>query len=127
MEIKKLTAKQYRQNLLRPWQKYHAKKTTINGTTYDSKKEAKRGVELEHLERIGAIQNLQRQVSFILQEAYTNNKGEHIRAITYVADFVYEQGSKTIVEDTKGIQTDVFKIKKKLFEKKYPEYYFRVS
>lgn len=122
-----LSAKQYRQNLLKPWQKYHAKKTIVNGTTYDSKKEARRGTELEHLERIGAITNLQRQVRFELQEAYTNNKGEHIRAITYVADFVYQQGNRRIVEDTKGIQTDVFKIKKKLFEKRYPEYEFQVS
>jgi hypothetical protein len=109
------------------YHKYHAQKTQINGMTYDSKKEAKRALELEHLERIGIIHNLQKQVRFELQEPYTNNKGEKIRAITYVADFVYEKNGQKIVEDTKGIQTDVFKIKKKMFEKKYPEFYFWVS
>lgn len=34
--------------------------------------------------------------------------------ITYLADFVYEKGSQTIVEDVKGMKTDVYKIKRKL-------------
>ncbi len=34
--------------------------------------------------------------------------------ITYLADFVYEKGSQTIVEDVKGLRTDVYKIKRKL-------------
>lgn len=33
---------------------------------------------------------------------------------TYLADFVYEKGSQTIVEDVKGMKTDVYKIKRKL-------------
>lgn len=109
--------------------KYHAHKTTIGDTTYDSKKESKRGEYLDWLQRIKQISNLQKQVQFVLQEPYVNNKGEKIRAIIYVADFVYEQDGNKIVEDVKGgkaTQTDVFKIKKKLFEKKYPEYDFRV-
>ena len=36
------------------------------------------------------------------------------RKCTYVADFVYQSGSKSIVEDYKGVQTEVFKIKRKL-------------
>lgn len=110
--------------------KYHAKKTTIGNTTYDSKKEAKRGQYLDWLQKIGQISNLQKQVPFILQEPYVNNKGEKIRAIIYIADFVYTQDGKTIAEDVKGgtaTQTEVFKIKKKLFQKKYPEIEFRVS
>ena len=109
--------------------KYHAQKTTIGNTTYDSKKEAKRGEYLDWLQKIGQISDLQKQVPFILQESYTNNKGEKIRAIIYVADFVYTQDGQKIVEDVNGgtaTQTEVFKIKKKLFQKKYPEFDFRV-
>lgn len=106
--------------------KYHAKKITIGDTTYDSKKEFKRAEYLEWLQKIKQISNLQKQVKFVLQEPYVNNKGEKIRAITYIADFVYTQDGKTIAEDTKGFRTEVFNIKKKLFEKKYPDIDFRV-
>lgn len=41
--------------------------------------------------------------------------------IEYVADFMYDEAGKTIVEDVKGMKTEVFKIKHKLFEKKYLE------
>ena len=104
--------------------KYHAKKCTVGETTYDSKKEAKRGQELEYLNIIGVIKNLERQVKFELQPAYTNNQGKKIRSISYIADFVYEKNGKKIVEDTKGFRTDKYRIKKKIFEYKYPEYTF---
>lgn len=106
--------------------KYHNKKTVYNGVVYDSKKEAKRGYELDLLQRAGKVKDVQRQVSFILQDKYTNNKGEHIRAITYKADFVYFDCDKNmyIVEDCKGLRLETYKIKKKLFEAKYPDYYF---
>ena len=107
--------------------KYGAKKTAYNGITYDSRKEANRAAVLEKQLAYGIIQDLQRQVSFELQEAYTNNKGEKIRAITYKADFVYTMQGRRIVEDVKGSKktlTDAYKIKRKLFEYKYPEYYF---
>lgn len=104
--------------------KYGAKKTAYNGITYDSRKEANRAAVLEKELAYGIIQDLQRQVSFELQEAYTNNKGEKIRAITYKADFVYTIQGRRIVEDVKGFRTPEYKLKKKLFEYKYPEYYF---
>lgn len=107
--------------------KYHAQKTEVDGIMFDSKKESKDYLQLKHLEDCGVIKNLRRQVSFELQPKYTNNKGEHIKAINYVADFVYEQDGKTIVRDTKGVKTDIFKLKKKLFEYKYPEYEFVIS
>ena len=107
--------------------KYHAKKTEIDGITFDSKKESRDYLQLKHLEDVGAIQNLRRQVSFELQPKFTNNKGEHVRAINYVADFVYKQDGKTYVQDSKGVKTDVFKLKLKMFEYKYPEYIFVIS
>ena len=110
--------------------KYHAQKTEVNGVKFDSKKESRDWLQLRMLETTGCISNLQRQVTFELQPKFTNNKGEHIRAINYVADFVYEREGKTYVQDSKGgkaTQTDVFKLKRKLFEYKYPEYIFIVS
>lgn len=108
------------------YSKYHAKKTTYDGITYDSKKEAKRAYELIILQRAGHIKDLQRQVQFELIPEYTNNKGEKIRSITYVCDFVYfdNESRQWIAEDVKGMRTDVYKIKKKLFEYKYVEYKF---
>lgn len=110
--------------------KYHAQKTEVDGIKFDSKKESNDWRQLCLLEASGEISNLKRQVSFILQEGYTNNQGKKIRPIIYVADFVYEKDGKTYVHDSKGgkaTQTDVFKIKRKLFEYKYPEYIFVVS
>lgn len=100
------------------WHKYHAKKTTIDGITFDSRKEANRYAELKLLERAGEIKNLRLQVPFTLQESFTLH-GKKYRPITYIADFVYEQDGRTIVEDTKGMRTQVYKLKKKLFLARY--------
>lgn len=131
-----MTAEEYRQTVLgerKPVQKenkYHAQKTEVDGIKFDSKKEYSRWVHLKGVEQMGLISDLQRQVSFELQPKFTNNKGEHIKAINYIADFTYTQDGKKIVEDVKGgkaTQTDVFKLKRKLFEYKFPEYEFIVS
>ena len=98
--------------------KYHNKKCIYDGIKFDSKKEMYRWIYLKQLEDYKKINNLQRQVKYELQPSYIiNNK--KIRAITYIADFVYEENNKIIVEDTKGMRTDVYKLKKKLFEYKY--------
>ena len=101
--------------------KYRNKEISIDGKIFQSKLEAKRYKQLALLEKAGEIKNLQMQVKFELQEAFTKNKKHH-RAITYTADFMYfdNRSEQVIVEDTKGMKTDVFKIKQKLFEYKYP-------
>lgn len=107
--------------------KYGNKKTLYNGQVYDSKKEAKRAYELNLLQRAGVISNLERQRRFELLPAYTNNKGKKVRPIIYIADFVYKKNGIYYVEDVKGskkVLTDVYRIKKKIFEYKYPEYIF---
>lgn len=109
------------------YNKYHAKKTWMKGKVYDSKKEANRSFQLELLAKMGKIQNLQKQVPFVLQDGFINNQGKKIREIKYIADFVYMEDGKMVVEDSKGVKTEVFKIKEKLFQYKYPEIIFRVS
>lgn len=105
--------------------KYHAKKVTINGITYDSIKEAQRHPVLLDMERKGEITDLQRQVKFVLIPAQREpdtigsrggvKKGRLIeRECAYVADFVYNQNGKRVVEDTKGVRTKDYIIKRKL-------------
>ena len=107
--------------------KYRNKKVIIDGIEFDSKKESVRYKELKLLERAGLIKDIQLQVKYELQPSFKKN-GETYRAITYIADFTYwdNKHSKTIVEDTKGFETDVFKIKHKLFEYKYPEHELKI-
>lgn len=125
MEFLRMTASQYRQFRSQPKSKYGAQKTVVNGVKYDSKKESKRGQELEYMEKIGKISNLQRQVKFVLQDGYINNKGQKIRPICYFADFQYtDENGQKIVEDSKGFRTKEYVLKKKMFQFKYPEYKF---
>jgi hypothetical protein len=101
--------------------KYNNRKTVVFGITFDSKKEALRYKELKLLEDSNIIMNLARQVPF---ELVPKQNGE--RAVKYIADFVYinVQTGVTIVEDVKGFKTDVYKIKRKLFKWRYPQYVF---
>jgi len=50
----------------------------------------------------------------------------HTERLNIVGILCIAKVGKTIVEDVKGMQTDVFKIKHKLFEKKYPELELRI-
>lgn len=105
--------------------KYGNKKVIVDGITFDSKKEAKRYTELKLLERAGQIQNLELQKEFELiptqREADTVGirggikKGKVIEhSVKYKADFVYTENGKTVVEDTKGMRTKDYIIKRKL-------------
>ena len=105
--------------------KYGAKKITVNGRTFDSQKEYKRFCELSLLLRAGAITELRRQVTFELIPAQRESDTVGVRggvkrgkvieqAVKYVADFVYRENGKLIVEDTKGFRTKDYIIKRKL-------------
>jgi len=116
-----ITLQEYKQLQQKGKSKYGANKTSIDGIKFDSQKEANRYLDLLVLEKAGLIQDLHRQVRFELQPSYKKN-GKTIRPIYYVADFVYYDTFKgqKIVEDTKGYRTEIYKLKKKLFEYKYP-------
>lgn len=93
--------------------KYHAK----SSGGYDSRKEHRRANELKMLQRAGAIANLREQVPFLLIPAQRGDDGKVIeRACSYIADFVYTDNSTgcTVVEDTKGVRTKEYIIKRKL-------------
>lgn len=98
--------------------KYHAKKTCVDGITFDSKREADRYLVLKSMEEDGAIKDLRRQVRYELVPAFDVD-GRHCRPVYYVADFVYVEDGKEVVEDVKGMRTDVYRLKSKLFARRY--------
>lgn len=101
--------------------KYRNEKIIIDGIKFDSNREGQRYLDLKLLERAGMIKDLRLQHKFVLQEGYVGPVGKKIRPITYIADFVYYDIKKgcIVVEDAKGMLTDVYKLKKKMFEFRY--------
>lgn len=103
---------------------------TSDGIQHDSQKEATRWCELKLVERAGKITDLKRQVEYELipdqYETYErySKTGKRLkdgiklieRRCCYVADFVYTDVStgQTVVEDTKGVRTKEYIIKRKL-------------
>lgn len=107
--------------------KYGAKKIEVDGLIFDSKKEANRWRELQLLQRAGEISKLERQCRFLLIPTQREpdkigarggvHKGRTIEhAVYYVADFSYidNRTGKQVVEDTKGVKTKDYVIKRKL-------------
>jgi len=95
----------------------------------DSKKEYKRELELKFLEKAGLIKNLQKQVTFVLQDAFIDSYGENEAGISYKADFVYLclETNRLICEDVKSAMTaklPAYILKRKMFKLKYPQYFF---
>lgn len=108
------------------YRKYHNTKTVLNGIKFDSKLEAERYAQLKILERAGVIRKLELQPSFVLIPSFRKN-GKTWRKTMYKADFRYilAKDDRIIIEDVKGstaVITDVFRLKQKLFEYKYPDY-----
>lgn len=115
--------------------KYNAKKVSVDGIEFDSKKEARRYQELLLLQKAGEIYMLERQKVYELLPAQREPdtvgkrggviKGKLLeRAVEYVADFVYtDKNGKTVVEDVKGFRDGgayaVFVLKRKLMLYRY--------
>ena len=116
------TIEQYK-NYKEKKNKYGNEKVIEDGEEFDSSLEAVRWRELNILQKAKVIKDLHRQVRFELQPSYKKN-GKSIQSINYIADFVYYDlnKKKKIVEDTKGYRTEVYNLKKKIFEYKYQEY-----
>ena len=94
--------------------KYHAKKCEWDGEVFDSKKELQRYKELKLLEKAGEIQNLRRQVKYVLIPSQRIDGKVVEREVAYNADFVYEADGETVVEDVKGVKTKDYIIKRKM-------------
>lgn len=102
--------------------KFHNVKVLADGKKFASKAEYMRYLWLKDELKAGRISGLSCQPRFILQESF-KYQGNTERAITYIADFMYLRDGKTVVEDVKGKKTDVYKLKRKLFLKRYGDKY----
>ena len=107
--------------------KYHSRKITRDGETFDSVKELRRWQELKLLERAGEITELKRQVKFKLIPTQREpvcemsrqgvfKKGKVLeREVSYIADFTYKNKSGfLVVEDVKGYKTKEYILKRKM-------------
>lgn len=106
--------------------KYGNKKITVDGITFDSKKEARYYLLLREMEKKGEISGLRLQVPYELIPAVYKEETIQLktksktvtkciqRAIHYVADFVYTKDGEEIVIDVKGVRTEGYKLKKKM-------------
>lgn len=119
-----MSAQEYQQMLSKgknKKQKFNAKETDVDGIRFDSAIEARYYVQLKWLQRAGEIKKFERQPRFVLQEAGTTSYGVKYSKIEYVADFkvIGKDGTVEII-DVKGVETAVFRLKKKLFMARYP-------
>ena len=89
--------------------KYGNKKVAIDGIKFDSKREAQRYGALQLMLKAGLISNLRMQVPY---QIVINGK----KCFKYLADFVYDDGGKEIIEDVKGFRTPLYRLKKKIVE-----------
>ena len=93
--------------------KYRSVKTTVNGITFHSKKEAKKYGELKMLLLAEELVKLELQVPFKIIH-------NDILICTYFADFVtYDKKGVRHVLDSKGFQTPEYRLKKKLVKAFY--------
>jgi len=108
--------------------KFGAIRTKIDGYSFDSLAEAQRYRDLCLLVKAGEITDLRVHPKYVLQEGFEYH-GRKLRPIIYESDFEYNENGMTIVEDVKGgkaTQTALFKVKAKMFKKKYPDYEMRI-
>ncbi len=94
--------------------KYFNKKKECDGYKFDSEKECKRYIYLKFLQKAGKIKELQVHPVFVLLQSFNLNK-KKFAPLKYIADFSYKDNNDNlVVEDVKGLKTQVYQIKKKL-------------
>ncbi len=103
--------------------KYNARRVVVDGIKFDSQGEANRYQQLLLLEKAGEITDLKRQPFFYFVHPVTKkhlvikSKGyPNGRKVKYVADFSYRTADGLVVEDYKGFDTDVSRLKRAMME-----------
>ena len=96
--------------------KYNARKTTVYGITFDSKREAEYYLLLREKKRLGEIKSIDLQPTYTLLEGFRDNQGKQQKPITYTPDFLveYDDGRREVIE-VKGVRTRDYLLRKKLF------------
>jgi len=94
--------------------KYGAKKATIDGVNFSSKREANRWMELQLLLKGGEIKDLRRQAKIALIGRADMIRTPTGRVAYYVADFIYidNRTGLEVIEDAKGFPTPEYKLKR---------------
>lgn len=110
----RFTEEEYNKFVGKPQDKYRNKKVEFDGIKFDSERERDRYAELKLLAKAGEITDLKLQPVFELIPAIRENGKTVQTAIKYRADFSYKKDGKLVVEDAKGVKTEVYKLKKKL-------------
>ena len=109
--------------------KYNAQTQTVDGISFHSKKEAGYYQQLKLEKRAGIIKSFERQVSYDLfaWHPLRDNDLNKRRVCAHIVDFVVtlSDGSQEIRE-VKGFSTDVWDLKRKIFEANYPDLPYKV-
>jgi hypothetical protein len=107
--------------ILKPEHKYRARRTTVDNYNFDSQAEARYYKKLKMLMRAGEVVEIELQPKFEILESYKHPEtGRKVQPVYYIADFrvTYKDGRVEVV-DVKGVRTDLYRLKKKMFEKRY--------
>jgi hypothetical protein len=104
--------------------KYRNKKVEYDGYKFDSIREFERYQELRLLERAGEVTNLTVQPRFFLKCGDTeikirSDRYPNGRRVSYYGDFQYDEKGETMVEDVKGQDTPVSRLKRAIVEAQY--------
>lgn len=100
----------------------NALKVMIDEHNFDSMEEAKFYLYALEKKREGIVKEITLQPKFVLQPSFKNKIGHTHRSITYKADFELTLEDDSVMTiDVKGMETDQFKLKYKMFEYKYPD------
>jgi hypothetical protein len=104
--------------------KYGAKKTVVDNVRFDSKAESEYYKQLKLLKRANEIQDFELQPTFVLHDGFVLN-GKKYQPIKYKGDFLvtHLDGRKEVI-DVKGVKTQVYDMKKKMFLNRYRDYSF---
>jgi hypothetical protein len=115
--------------------KYRNERVKVGNHFFDSKAEYRRYNELKAREMAGEIRDLEIHPAYVILPDFTR-RGKAYKGVLYVADFSYKEWRKEktssqlhwayVVEDVKGVETEAFRVKKKLFLATYPGIIFRV-
>jgi len=92
-------------------------KTTIHGITFDSKREAKRWTELRLRERAGFLTDLKHHPEPWALHCPT--PGDDVVVCFYEPDFEYREAGALVIEDSKGVRTQIYRLKKKWMKLEY--------
>jgi hypothetical protein len=102
--------------------KYNNSRVRVDGLLFDSQKEADTYQNLKVLHKAGLIKGFCRQAEFVLQEGFAN-----VKPIIYRCDWiVFLNDGSYEIRDDKGIKTEVFKLKHKMFMERFPRLQLKV-